>query len=140
MWQYGDSDLGGWVYDSTLSVTCPSDPCSVLNCGFRANCVQEPSPRCVCREGFEGDPAVRCYPKNVPASCPCLNVKLSSSGSKLTTFSVLFVTYRGALLLQSTFRQYNKLVYRIFFKFHLCKKIEKHNFIQFLFKNTWLFT
>ena len=28
MWQYGDSDLGGWVYDGSLKVTCPTDPCS----------------------------------------------------------------------------------------------------------------
>ena len=30
MWQYGDSDLGGWVYDGSLKVTCPTDPCSGL--------------------------------------------------------------------------------------------------------------
>ena len=83
MWQYGDSDLGGWVYDSTLRVTCPSDPCSVLKCGFRANCVHDPTPRCVCRDGFQGDPKVRCYPKNISPTCQCMNVLLSSSGKNL---------------------------------------------------------
>ena len=81
MWQYGDSDLGGWVYDPTLRVTCPSEPCSVLNCGFRATCIQDPQgPRCVCREGFQGDPTQRCYPIEIDASCSCHEVLLSSTG------------------------------------------------------------
>ena len=36
--QYGDSEVGGWVYDPSLQVTCPSHPCSVVKCGFRATC------------------------------------------------------------------------------------------------------
>jgi hypothetical protein len=80
MWQYGDSDLGGWVYDGSLKVTCPTDPCSVLQCGFRAQCVSDPNPRCVCRDGFQGDPSLRCYPKDIPHNCPCKNVLLSSPG------------------------------------------------------------
>ena len=50
---------------------------------FRANCVQSPIPRCVCREGFEGDPSVRCYPKNPPPTCSCLNVLLTSTGPSI---------------------------------------------------------
>jgi hypothetical protein len=41
MWQYGDGDLHGWVYDPTLKVVCPTDACSVLRCGFRADCVRD---------------------------------------------------------------------------------------------------
>ena len=52
----------------------------VLRCGFRSMCVQDPKPRCVCRDGFEGDPSLRCYPKEVDASCSCREVLLSSSG------------------------------------------------------------
>lgn len=81
MWQYGDSDLGGWVYDSSLRVTCPTDPCSVLNCGFRAICVKEGTqPRCICRDGFEGDPNSRCFPRQIEPNCDCREVLLSSTG------------------------------------------------------------
>ena len=80
MWQYGDSDMGGWIYDASLKVTCPTDPCSVLKCGFRALCVLDPQPRCICRDGFEGDPNLRCYPREVDVSCACKEVLLSSSG------------------------------------------------------------
>ena len=38
VWQYGDSEAGGWVYDPSLRVTCPAHPCSRLHCGFRAEC------------------------------------------------------------------------------------------------------
>ena len=80
MWQYGDSDLGGWVYDASLRVTCPTDPCSVLRCGFRALCVLEPQPRCICRDGFIGDPLVRCYPREViEPSCSCREVNIEPS-------------------------------------------------------------
>ena len=58
----------------------------VLRCGFRSMCVQDPKPRCVCRDGFEGDPSLRCYPKEVDTSCSCREVLLSSSGpSRLVT-------------------------------------------------------
>ena len=65
MWQFGDSELGGWVYDPTLRVTCPTDPCSVLKCGFRAQCVYDSTKQahCVCRPGYTGNPMERCYPK-----------------------------------------------------------------------------
>ena len=65
MWQFGDSELGGWVYDPTLRVTCPTDPCSVLKCGFRAQCVYDSTKQahCVCRPGYMGNPMERCYPK-----------------------------------------------------------------------------
>ena len=65
MWQFGDSELGGWVYDPTLRVTCPTDPCSVLKCGFRAQCVYDSTKQahCVCRPGYTGNALKRCYPK-----------------------------------------------------------------------------
>ena len=34
-------DMRLQVYDPSLRVTCPSDPCSVLKCGFRAQCKEE---------------------------------------------------------------------------------------------------
>ena len=70
MWQFGDSELGGWVYDPTLRVTCPTDPCSVLKCGFRAQCVYDSTKQahCVCRPGYTGNALKRCYPK-VGAQC-----------------------------------------------------------------------
>ena len=72
--------MGGWIYDASLKVTCPTDPCSVLKCGFRALCVLDPQPRCICRDGFEGDPNLRCYPREVDVSCACKEVLLSSIG------------------------------------------------------------
>ena len=56
VWQYGDSELGGWVYDPSLRVTCPEDACSVLRCGFRAQCVLDDTgmAHCRCRKGFVG--------------------------------------------------------------------------------------
>ena len=27
VWQYGDSEVGGWVYDQSLTVTCPANTC-----------------------------------------------------------------------------------------------------------------
>ena len=89
MWQYGDSELGGWVYDPTLRVTCPTDPCSVLKCGFRAQCVYDSTEKahCVCRPGYIGDPKERCYPADIKKDdnngdghCTCLNLKLISNG------------------------------------------------------------
>ncbi|TRY80119.1 hypothetical protein TCAL_14827 [Tigriopus californicus] len=82
VWQYGDSELGGWVYDSSLSVTCPEDPCSVLKCGFRAQCLTQGGvSSCVCRAGFNGDPNDRCYPNEVQPACPCMRLKLSTEGA-----------------------------------------------------------
>ena len=90
MWQYGDSELGGWVYDPTLRVTCPTDPCSVLKCGFRAQCVYDSTEQahCVCRPGYVGNPTERCYPSDIRKSstigkedvCTCLNIRLISNG------------------------------------------------------------
>ena len=34
-------DMRLQVYDPSLRVTCPSDPCSVLKCGFRAQGKEE---------------------------------------------------------------------------------------------------
>ena len=84
VWQYGDSEVGGWVYDQSLTVTCPINPCSVLKCGFRAECVveEEGGARCECKEGFAGDPYSRCYPQSVPGSsrCSCHQLEVSSQG------------------------------------------------------------
>ena len=81
--------------------------------GFRANCVMDPSPRCVCRDGFQGDPKIRCYPKEVPEKCTCLNVLLTSSGTskehqrdkmgeyflcKSADFSCLFTFFKCQLI------------------------------------------
>ena len=30
VWQYGDSEVGGWVYDQSLTVTCPANTCRYL--------------------------------------------------------------------------------------------------------------
>ena len=30
VWQYGDSEVGGWVYDQSLTVTCPANTCRSL--------------------------------------------------------------------------------------------------------------
>lgn len=82
VWQYGDSELGGWVYDPSLSVTCPEDPCSVLKCGFRAQCLtQGDVSSCVCRAGFNGNPNDRCFPNEVQPACPCMRLKLSTEGA-----------------------------------------------------------
>jgi hypothetical protein len=89
VWQYGDSEVGGWMYDSSLRVTCPSHPCSVVKCGFRASCsVQAGRAQCQCRHGFQGDPYTRwavggaggrcgrCYPRlRAPCSCRALAVE-----------------------------------------------------------------
>ena len=83
VWQYGDSELGGWVYDPTLKVTCPEDTCSRLKCGFRAQCIDNEDGEegyCACRPGFEGDPKVRCYPIEIKPKCPCLQLALNSPG------------------------------------------------------------
>ena len=82
MWQFGDSELGGWVYDPTLRVTCPTDPCSVLKCGFRAQCVYDSTKQahCVCRPGYAGNPIERCYPEQRQEPCQCLKVRLMSTG------------------------------------------------------------
>ena len=83
MWQYGDSAVGGWVYDQSLSVTCPDNPCSVLKCGFRAECVREQTgASCQCKEGFVGDPYSRCYPHTLPgrSQCSCHHLQVSSVG------------------------------------------------------------
>ena len=82
VWQYGDSELGGWVYDKELKVTCPTDACSTLKCGFRAICMQDDSGQahCLCRQGFRGDPRVRCFPIDIQQNCPCNHVELVSTG------------------------------------------------------------
>ena len=56
----------------------------LLSSFFRAMCVQDPNPRCICRDGFEGDPTLRCYPRDIDATCSCKEVLLTSSG-KLNT-------------------------------------------------------
>ena len=82
VWQYGDSEVGGWVYDQSLTVTCPSNPCSVLKCGFRAECVREGEgdASCQCKEGFVGDPYSRCYPEIKQGRCGCHHLQVSSMG------------------------------------------------------------
>ena len=96
VWQYGDSEVGGWVYDPSLQVhicliltakipallqvTCPSHPCSVVKCGFRATCsVLGGEARCECRPGFQGDPYTRCYPR-AQDSCNCRTLTVDSRG------------------------------------------------------------
>ena len=96
VWQYGDSEVGGWVYDPSLQVTsyaeayfkilmplqvtCPSHPCSVVKCGFRATCsVSGGEARCECRPGFQGDPYTRCYPRTQD-SCSCRTLTVESRG------------------------------------------------------------
>jgi len=80
VWQYGDSEVGGWVYDPSLKVTCPTHPCSIIKCGFRAECqVMGDQAICMCRNGFSGDPYNRCYPQ-VQDRCSCKNLLIDSSG------------------------------------------------------------
>jgi len=80
VWQYGDSEVGGWVYDPSLKVTCPTHPCSIIKCGFRAECrVMGEQAICQCRDGFSGDPYNRCYPQ-VQDRCDCKNLLIDSSG------------------------------------------------------------
>jgi len=81
VWQYGDSEVGGWVYDPSLQVTCPSHPCSVVKCGFRASCsVEGGAAQCRCRSGFQGDPYSRCYPR-VRDTCSCSSLMVESRGA-----------------------------------------------------------
>ena len=84
VWQYGDSEVGGWVYDPSLKVTCPTHPCSIIKCGFRAECqVMGDQAICMCRSGFNGDPYNRCYPQ-VQDRCSCKNLLIDSSGPAQT--------------------------------------------------------
>lgn len=51
-----------------LSKACKNnrcvDPCSDANCGINSNCrVISHSPICSCKEKYQGDPFVRCYPE-----------------------------------------------------------------------------
>ena len=81
VWQYGDSEVGGWVYDPSLSLTCPDSPCSVLQCGFRAECVKEGAQaQCACKPGFMGDPYTRCYPRVRQSRCGCNQIRVSTGG------------------------------------------------------------
>ena len=82
VWQYGDSEVGGWVYDQSLTVTCPSNQCSVLKCGFRAECNtdEEGNAKCECKQGFMGDPYSRCYPKIRQGTCNCNHVEIYTVG------------------------------------------------------------
>ena len=81
VWEYGDGDLGAWVYDPTLSLVCPANPCSVLKCGFRAKCNPENQrARCTCKQGFTGDPYTRCYPLGKRARCECDHIRVSTRG------------------------------------------------------------
>ncbi|XP_023347561.1 uncharacterized protein LOC111716356 [Eurytemora carolleeae] len=82
VWQYGDSKLEGWVYDTSLQVTCPEDPCSILKCGFRAQCqITSGRASCICRPGYTGNPYTRCYPNL--GSCTCKHLHLSTTGPAL---------------------------------------------------------
>lgn len=54
--------------DCDLSKACRNnrcvDPCIDANCGIDANCrVISHAPICSCREKYQGDPFVRCYPE-----------------------------------------------------------------------------
>ena len=82
VWQFGDSAVGGWVYDPSLHVTCPADPCSVVKCGFRAQCGKVPGGKavCSCRAGFSGDAYSRCYPTPASAACSCKHLTVTSTG------------------------------------------------------------
>ena len=82
VWEYGDGDLGSWVYDTTLSLVCPELLCSVLKCGFRAECVTEENARarCACEPGFTGDPYTRCYPRGRRPGCGCDQILVSTRG------------------------------------------------------------
>ena len=81
VWQFGDSEVGGWVYDASLSLTCPDSPCSVLQCGFRAECVTEAAhAQCACKPGFMGDPYTRCYPRVRQSRCQCHQIRVSTGG------------------------------------------------------------
>ena len=63
-----------------MQVTCPSHPCSVVKCGFRAACsVLGGEARCECRPGFQGDPYTRCYPR-AQDSCSCRTLTVDSRG------------------------------------------------------------
>eukprot|EP00092_Neocalanus_flemingeri_P105527 GFUD01135286.1.p1 GENE.GFUD01135286.1~~GFUD01135286.1.p1 ORF type:complete len:415 (-),score=38.97 GFUD01135286.1:208-1452(-) len=80
VWQYGDSEVGGWVYDPSLKVTCPTHPCSIIKCGFRAECqVMGDQAICMCKAGYSGDPYNRCYPQ-VQDRCSCRHVSIDSVG------------------------------------------------------------
>ena len=73
--------MGGWVYDQSLTVICPSNQCSVLKCGFRAECSLETGQaRCQCKPGFMGDPYSRCYPKVRQGRCNCNQLQIESRG------------------------------------------------------------
>ena len=82
VWEYGDGDLGGWVYDRTLSLVCPDNPCSELKCGFRAECVSENArARCACERCFRGDPHTRCFPRGRRTGCGCDHMRVSTRGA-----------------------------------------------------------
>jgi len=46
------------VYDETLKVTCPSDPCSAAKCGHNAICGRNGTCHCL-HDSFTGDPHKR---------------------------------------------------------------------------------
>ena len=107
MWQYGDGDLHGWVYDSSLKVTCPTDQCSVLKCGFRADCVRDQvrdqaaanSTRCQCQKGFSGNPYERCYPDDPLMPCACQKLKLYSTGPASEHQVIIDILLRDSILI-----------------------------------------
>ena len=89
-WEYADLSLPGWQwsYDYTASMVCSLDPCSVTKCGQRATCTpQGREASCSCDIGYDGNPYERCFPIEVPDSCPCTVVTVSSSGRAAVTQS-----------------------------------------------------
>ena len=89
-WEYADLSLPGWQwsYDYTASMVCSQDPCSVTKCGQRATCTpQGREASCSCDIGYDGNPYERCFPIEVPDSCPCTVVTVSSSGRAAVTQS-----------------------------------------------------
>lgn len=63
--------------DCELSKACKNnrcvDPCSDANCGINSNCrVISHAPICSCKEKYQGDPFVRCYPEERKRFFSCI--------------------------------------------------------------------
>ena len=121
-WEYADLSLPGWQwsYDYTASMVCSLDPCSVTKCGQRATCTpQGPEASCSCDIGYDGNPYERCFPIEVPDSCPCTVVTVSSSGRAAVTQSDKMGRW---IPLQSLWLSDNKFLYQVLSFWLLCRR------------------